>query len=133
LGLSAACQGMAPSNTSPLFYSVKQVVAHLQGLDERSQLYLFARTDLHENVQPAIKKALSDTVSPLNVSVAVSPIDNAGVHISFCGYAESDDQQFRRTSNPDRLLEVWRTVFTHPELVHFEPYCAKPPARSEPQ
>ena len=128
--LSASCQTMTPTNTSPIFQSVKQVVAHLQANNnDRSVLYLFIRTDLHETAQPAIRKALSERMGSVDLSITTTPIDNAGVHISFCGYAESSDQESR--VNPDRLVEVWRTVFTHPELVHFDPYCAKPPARPE--
>jgi hypothetical protein len=132
-GLSARCQSMAPTNTSPIFQSVKQVVAHMQAnTNDRSVLYLFVRTDLHETAQIAIRKALSDRSAPVDLSTAITPIDNTGIHISFCGYAESSEQD-SRAYNPDRLVEVWRTVFTHPELVRFDPYCVKPPARPETQ
>lgn len=66
------------------------------------------------------------------------PLDNEGIMVTFCGFAETvglfvdpSGREIRRTvardpHRDDRLQAVWRALFTRPELVSFQPYCPEP-------
>ena len=69
-------------------------------------------------------------------AVLPTGLDNEGVEVSFCGLAitagrivnpsgrEILKSPLRDSGHDDRLRQVWRSLFTRPELVKFEPYCA---------
>jgi hypothetical protein len=125
----SACTTMPPAEKSPVFLAVKRVVEQARQLNVRAEVY--AVTDLEETIEAQIVAALKaarGTSSPLPAS-----IDNCGVSVHFCGYAETRGFRAnepnklltapRTAERADRLLEVWRSLFTDPASVSFEPFC----------
>lgn len=126
--LDQHCRKLPRTHTSPIFRSIKQTVAHLraQNTNGRGALHLFVRTDLRETSDHTIKKAL-DGAAQLPVTPAL--INNGDINVAICGYAQTSGPS--ATRNTERLIEVWRALFSHPDLVRFEPYCARPAVQPE--
>jgi hypothetical protein len=132
----SSCKELGETKVSPVFQAVKRGVEHMQqtgnSIDER---YLFVQTDGEETENPQIKAALKSTKGKLPTLPAL--IDNKGVHVTFCGIAETIGDAppekgkpkhrtpMRNQRHSDVLREVWTKVFTAPELVTFEPYCSR--------
>jgi hypothetical protein len=135
--ISGKCQALRRTRISPIFLGVTQAVAdlHARGCKTTSHCQLFVDTDLEENVEPAIRKALLRDDGPKHIST--SPVDNTGIGVTFCGVAVTDGRIRDRAENAarqfvrhdsDRLKrtqEIWRSLFAVPSLVRFEPYCPK--------
>jgi hypothetical protein len=139
------CGVIRRTNISPIFLGVKQAVAdlHARGCKETSHCQIFVDTDLEENVETSVMEALNRTRK--SKSALPTPLDNHGIEVSFCGLAVTKGRITRPSENEvqravprdpgreDRLRQVWRSLFTQPELVSFEPYCPSPPnVRSHP-
>ena len=89
-------------------------------------------TDLEENASRAVRAEI-DRVG--HREPLPEPLNNDGIKVTFCGYAQiagrlvdsSGREVVRGVSrdprHDDRLQAVWRSLFTVPELVSFEPYC----------
>jgi hypothetical protein len=129
------CGAIHRTNVSPIFLGVKQAVADLSahGCKESSHCRIFVDSDLEENVETSIKEGLNRT---RNAKLLLSsPIENNGIEISFCGLAVTAGRALRPSGKEvlravprdpgrdDRLPQVWRSIFTRPDLVRFEPYC----------
>jgi hypothetical protein len=139
------CGAIRRTNISPIFLGVKQAIADLRarGCKANSHCQVFVDTDLEENVETTVMEALNRLHK--SKPVLPKPIDNGGVQVSFCGFAVTtgriatlSERETRRTlsrdpGRDDRLSQVWRSLFTQPELVTFEPYCPKfdDPARED--
>jgi hypothetical protein len=131
------CSAINRTEQSPVFLSVKRAVEYLKALDPKgtATLYLLVQSDLEENIEPDIKKALRASAG--SGSKLPTSIDNSGINVSFCGYSETASQYkdakgvarqatpMRNAKSADRLLEVWRSLFTHPELINFNPVCSE--------
>ncbi len=117
---------------------MKQALADLRarGCSEGSQCGLWVSTDLEENAVPAIKARIDGTrqeKSPLP-----ERLDNSGIIVTFCGFAQTTGGSAppsrhgvrapvpRDPHRDDHLEDVWRGLFTRPELVSFNPYCPEP-------
>jgi hypothetical protein len=133
------CQTVRRTTISPIFLGVKQAIADLraQGCTGTSRCRLLVDSDLEENAETSIEKSLN---SPRGgTRILPSPINNEGIEVDFCGLAvtagrivdpsgrETRKASPRNSSREDRLRQVWRTLFTRPEAVRFEPYCPTPP------
>jgi hypothetical protein len=133
------CEAIRRTSVSPIFLGVKQAVAdlHAHGCKAASHCRVFVDSDLEENAEPSIKNVLNrahNTKHPLP-----TPLDNQGVEVSFCGLAVTagpmanlPGKEIHRTlprdqGRDDRLQQVWRSLFTNPELLRFEPYCPLSP------
>ena len=129
------CETIRRTSISPIFLGVKQAVADLraQGCNATSHCRVFVDSDLEENAEKSIKDALNRT---RNTKLAMPvPVNNQGVEVSFCGLAvtagrivnppgkEIQRALPRDQGRDDRLRQVWRSLFTQPDLVRFEPYC----------
>src|ERR1043165_8404402 len=135
-GLQSRCAEVRQTRVSPVFQALKRGVEYLHGVgapdDSR---YLFVQTDGEETENAQIKKALNGERGALRY--LPPPIQNAGVHVTFCGMAETvgatadndnkvhQKSRKRDSARADRLREIWGKLFTNPELVVFEPYCAR--------
>jgi hypothetical protein len=129
------CGTIHRTNISPIFLGVKQAVAdlHANGCKETSLCKVFLDTDLEENVELPIKDAL-DRKGKTKLALP-EPLDNHSIEVSFCGLAVTTGRvvnppgkETRRAlprdpGRDDWLRQVWRSLFTQPELVRFEPYC----------
>lgn len=140
--LQSRCAEVEQTRVSPVFQGVKRGVEHLQTVGAPGDTrYLFIQTDGEETENTQIKKALNGARGAMRN--LPPPIKNAGVHVTFCGLAETvgatvgnDNKVSRKSRNrdparADRLREVWGKVFTNPELVTFEPYCARDAVATE--
>src|ERR1051325_3072667 len=130
------CSELNRTEQSPIYLSVKRAIEYLKAIDPNgtSDLYLFVQSDLEENVEESIKSAIRAS-SKVKGNLP-SPLDNSRVNITFCGYSETSSQYIdirgqvkqgtpmRNAKSTDRLLEVWPSLFTHPELVTFNPVCS---------
>ena len=133
--ISGKCQALRRTMISPIFLGVTQAIAdlHARGCKPTSHCELFVDTDLEENVEPAIKKALLKNDGAKHISV--SPVDNTGMGVVFCGVAVTDGRARDRSENAARQFvtrdsdrvkrtqEIWRSLFAAPGTVRFEPYC----------
>jgi len=129
------CGAIRRTSISPIFLGVKQAVADLRahGCKETSHCQLFVDSDLEENVETSVKERLNRARS--TKLVLPTPLDNQGIEVSFCGLAVTAGRMVnpagreiqralpRDPSREDRLRQVWRSLFTQPDLVRFEPYC----------
>lgn len=133
--ISGKCQTLRRTTISPIFLGVTRAVAdlHSRGCKPTSHCHLFVDTDLEENVEPAIRKALLKNDGPKHTSL--SPVDNTGIGVIFCGIAVADGRSHDRAENAPRQFvtrdsdrvkrtqEIWRSLFAKPGTVRFEPYC----------
>jgi hypothetical protein len=133
--ISGKCQALRRTTISPIFLGVTRAVAdlHARGCKPTSHCQLFVDTDLEENVEPAIKKALLKGDGPKHISL--SPVDNTGIGVVFCGVAVTNGRVRDRSENAARQLvtrdadllkrtqEIWQSLFAEPGTVRFEPYC----------
>jgi hypothetical protein len=134
--VEAQCRRLTPTEASPIFQGVRTVVQQMRaegcgkgGLNCR----LFIQSDLQELAEPGIRDAINSATAKKRT--LPSPIDNAGVTIKICGYAQTTGSApnasggTRRLTNArdarlnDRLREVWHGLFTHPELIELAPFC----------
>lgn len=133
--LQARCDSMPATLISPIYLGVKQAVADLRaaGCKEGSRCELLVSTDLEENGDAAIEERINGSrglKAPLP-----EPLDNSGIAVKFCGLAETagpaaghSGRETRKAAardprHDDRLQAVWRSLFVHPEIISFEPYC----------
>ena len=132
------CETIRRTSISPIFMGVKQAVADLRAHEckETSNCRIFVDSDLEENSEISIKEALNRA---RNRKLALpTPLDNQGIEVSFCGLAVTAGRIVnpsgmemlralpRDPGRDDRLRQVWRSLFTNPAAVSFEPYCPKP-------
>lgn len=130
------CGEAKPTQVSPIFQAILRGVGHLKSVGSaQDSRYLFIQTDGEETANPQIKKALSQKTT--TTPKLPPPIKNDGVHVVFCGLAETvglttdvnnKSRRLTRTRDPERdarLQQVWSKLFSKPELVSFEPYCSK--------
>jgi hypothetical protein len=129
------CVAIHRTNISPIFLGVKQAVADLRahGCDQMSHCRVFVDSDLEENVEISIKEELNRTRTTKLALPA--RLDNQGIEVSFCGLTVTAGRivnpsgreilglSSRDPNRDDRLRQVWRSLFTQPALVSFEPYC----------
>jgi hypothetical protein len=117
--LKRLCVQQPATRISPIYSALKDAVSHLHAVDlPANDRRLFVVSDLRENVDPAITKALAQ---PLGTKIRDPlPIDNTAVSVVVCGYAQTRDHQSLQN---ERLIEVWRQLFADPTLVKFEPFC----------
>lgn len=134
--VKSRCAEVKQTRKSPIFEGLKRGVEHLQSVGAAADSrYLFIQTDGEETENMLIKQALNGS-SQAKFRLP-SPIRNKGIHVTFCGLAETigtttdSDKRLHHKSKQrddqraDRLREVWAKLFTNPELVSFEPYCSR--------
>jgi hypothetical protein len=131
--LTAQWNRLNRTDRSPIFLAVKRGVEQLRrsGCTPETACYLLIKSDGQELSEPTIKKALRDLQSKSSLP---APIPNGGIRVVFCGLSETTGNTTEggnRGLHPwvsdrngmDRVRDVWRALFTQPELVTFEPYC----------
>ena len=117
------------TNNTPLYLAVRRGLETLSGLGCGSEEYLrtstectlYVVTDGEETVEKRIRKALDGDG---NIELEDMVLDNAGVRVRICGYANTNaNTEMRSAVRAGRLQEVWKGLFTHPEMVIMEPFC----------
>ncbi len=131
-GLERRCADFPQTQVSPIFRSLNRLVSHLRALNQNKPgvLYLLARTDLRENSDAAVRRALRQPVAkPVKT---LQQIDNTGINIAVCGLAETVmSKKDRAPYSADRVVKVWQALFTQPDLARLEPFCPKPETVAE--
>jgi len=136
--LWARCGSVRPTLVTPIYLGVKQAIADLRadGCKAGSHCGLWMSTDLEENGVHAIEEQIK--LGREAHAALPAPLDNTGITITFCGFAqtsghligpsgrESGKTTIRDPHRDDRLQAVWRSLFSRPKLVSFEPYCPAP-------
>lgn len=132
------CRSLHPTLATPIYLSVQQALADLRakGCKAGSRCGLWVATDLEENGDRAIEARLRGYRKPKDPLPRT--LDNRGIKVAFCGYAQTAGRIFgssgreirkaavRDPNKDDRLQTIWRSLFSRPELVTFEPYCPQP-------
>jgi hypothetical protein len=132
----AQCQEQKRTNASPIYQAIKNGVYRLRslGCGQLTPCIMYVQSDLEERSEPAIRKALTSTVP---VTGLPEPINNEGISLYFRGISQTFGvktakvgglQSFtsiRDAQKTERIYEVWRSLFTKPENLHFDPYCTK--------
>jgi hypothetical protein len=132
------CRSVHPTTVSPIFLGVQQAIVELRadGCKEGLHCELWVSTDLEENGVHAIKERIHRG-REVGGSLP-APLDNSGITVTFCGFAQTSghlvgpsgheigDAATRDPRRDDRLQTVWRSLFSRPKLVSFEPYCPAP-------
>lgn len=132
------CESVRPTLMTPIYLGIQQTLAdlHAKGCKVGSRCSLWVATDLEENVDHGIKARLRGS----RAAAAPLPraLDNRGIQVTFCGFAQTAGRivgpsgreigkAAARGPNQDaRLRSVWRSLFSIPQLVSFEPYCPQP-------
>jgi hypothetical protein len=136
--LWARCSSLQPTTVSPIFLAVQQAVADLRadGCKKGSRCALWVSTDLEENADRAIENRINRGRHAARLPARA--LDNTGIAVTFCGFAatagrlvgssgrEIGKAVTRGPRRDDRLQAVWRSLFTRPESVEFQPYCPEP-------
>jgi hypothetical protein len=127
--IEEACQTAKAGGGSPIYELVQQGIAHLRapasGCGPESRCYYLVKTDLDEDVQPALRSLMQRAAKSGDVEVPAGlarSINNDGIQVTFCGVSEVAP---RRTSGAARETRqrIFTELFTSPELVSFQPFC----------
>lgn len=132
--LVSRCERSGTTDRSPIYLAIRRALEELRALGcrEENRCILHVQSDLSENAEPGLRKALlgdKDAFLP-------APIENRGIRVHVCGTAETSgptdgkgkvvsERRTRGARRADITPDVWRKVFTAPELVTFEPHCPK--------
>jgi hypothetical protein len=127
------CNALPQATITPIFLAIRRATEQLRAIGcNPGACHLFVQSDLRENVEPAIQRALA---ARRPAATLPAPIDNAGIPVNICGPAETTGgadvkegrrgRRFRDAEDADRIMAVWRRLFTAPDLVTFEPHCPK--------
>lgn len=118
-----ACDTSSKMNESPILRAVKDGIDHLRAnhCDAATTCYLYVVTDGEENVDAIMRSALNGSKSV--ISKLRGKIANEGIHVSFCGFAQSKTEGSGRRTPAERLKTVWMGIFTDTSLVTIAPYC----------
>jgi hypothetical protein len=132
--IKTACESIPQAKVSPILIAVKRGIEHLRsrGCGPDSECTVYVQTDLEETGDPQLSAALK---SVSNKQVLASPINNEGIKIVISGTAETASisagsngrtHQITRPRNLQRiehLQSVWKSLFSNPDRVMFEPHC----------
>jgi hypothetical protein len=116
------CHALTPANGGAIFRAVRIGLAEVESRCAGApdcQAKLFVATDGEENI--AIDAYIALEGSGKNTAVKRLVNDLPGLQTVFCGYVSTSEGGVARTN--DALLDRWRSLFTHPENVQFQPYC----------
>ncbi|HTU44228.1 MAG TPA: hypothetical protein VMF91_04165 [Bryobacteraceae bacterium] len=110
------CLAVHRTKSSPIYFSLARAADHLRSAGcgpNQPPCFIADVTDGQEN--RAFNWQMPAKLPP--------PIENASIHVTFCGFAQSVAS---RSSDPvvaGRLEKTWKALFTHPDLVRIEPFC----------
>lgn len=130
--VESRCQAAKPGGNSPIYQLVKQGLAHLRSDklrcgENRNCTYL-VKTDLDEGVDADLRETLLRAASETTVDTPQSlagSLNNEGIEVLFCGVAEVRPRREGTGSaaSTDSRMRIWAGLFTHRDLVSFQPYC----------
>ena len=134
--IKIACESIPQTKVSPILIAVKRGIEHLRsrGCGPDSECTMYVQTDLEETGDPQLSAALK---SVSNKQVLASLINNEGIKIVISGTAETASisagangrtQHLTRPRNLERiehLQSVWKSLFSNPDGVTFEPHCMR--------
>jgi hypothetical protein len=136
--LKMKCESLPTSKRSPIGLLVRRGLERLQqgGCGPRLPgCELIVQTDAEETADPAIRKLLNGE-TPKKGRGSAPLFNNTGVVVTFVALSETvgekqgldGQRQHHLTRERDlrsvqRNQDVWRSLFTDPDRVHFEPFC----------
>lgn len=133
ISLKTECEKVQATKRTPLYLAIKRALEDLRakGCNPDSNCQLQIISDGEEESEKAIRLAIEGKQSK---DLLPSKLDNEGIKVTFIGIAETNGKVTRRRSaqQADRLQQVWKVLFTHPDEVSFQPNCAKPQPTASP-
>lgn len=134
--VSACKRGHAQSRKSPVFLDMRRAIEGLQahGCQEGTGCLLLVRSDLEETEERWIRDSLR--AGRLVKRGRPEPLNNAGIAVLLCGFSETRGDireggkrqrltAQRSSKSADLLASLWKSLFSDPSLVFFEPACPK--------
>lgn len=134
--LGQKCSAKPITKRSPLVLLVRRSVERLREAGcgrTTNQCLLYVQTDGVETTEPELAKLINGRTKEVKPE-SIPKIDNAGITVIFFGISETIGEReekghkkrftrTRDTNTADLLRDAWRSVFTTPETVRFEPFC----------
>lgn len=124
--LKVECDKLSVTTRTPLYLAIKRALEDLRakGCNPDSNCQLQIISDGEEESEKAIRLAfeVKQSKEPLP-----SKLDNEGIRVIFIGFAEVNGRVIstRNSQHADRKQQVWKGLFTGPDLVSFQPHCTK--------
>lgn len=123
---------LGATSESPIYLALERAADELRSSsNQQTESFLWVVTDGEETVNSDINSALTITAQQTDWRAKLpAPIDNTGIYTIFVGTdgpAVSTTETDQTHRNTERLHQFWSALFTHPELVSFEPYCNASP------
>jgi hypothetical protein len=139
--LHQKCEQLPKTKRSPIVLAIRRAIEGLkaEGCKPYSGCFVFVQSDGLENSDVRVRLLLATN----NDSALPRPlIDNDGIDVVFYGLSDTSgeepspgkNRQIARPRNAvrvDRLEAVWRSIFTHPERLSFQPFCPKTTTASQ--
>jgi hypothetical protein len=134
--LQGKCEKLAVTNRSPILLAIRRAIEGLMaaGCNRSFGCFVYVQSDGEETAEPKVRQLL--TSKSKDNKTSTSPlIDNDGIDIIFYGLSETVGEREtadglrrhftreRDAAHAEQLQTVWRSLFTHPERVRFEPFC----------
>ncbi len=137
--LTQACLQAQPTDATPLFQTIKAAAELLNQFDlkGRGLHTIHITSDGQETEEAGLEAALKG--QPLGRVKLPPAINNHQIKIVFHGLAQTAGREQnagrhprqlsgkRTAADADRLREIWKMMFTNPQLVSFEPFCSTNP------
>lgn len=138
-----ACESAPRTRTSPIYLAVRRGAEMLSGAGcETERCTLAVVSDGEETVEPGLAAALKRGGRTKKPTGQPARIANETARVTWCGLAETvaapqpasakAKGRAKRATEPkrdagraDRLLELWRGLFTEPSSVELAPVCPK--------
>jgi hypothetical protein len=126
------CEEQGGADRSPIYLAIRRGIEELRtlGCHEGTNCVLFLQSDMAENGEPGLRKALLGDKN----AILPTPIDNRGIAVHICGTAQTSgladrkgkvvtERRLRGAKRADTNEAIWRREFIVPNLVTFEPVC----------
>jgi hypothetical protein len=129
-GFQRACEAAPESKDTPLLGLVARGIADLRsrGCAVKGLCYFVIQSDLEDDTDPRLRAAIARATKGPSASLPADlagSIENAGIRMMFVGTSEVRARRSRKHAAPEALAALWKSLFTHPELVSFQPYCGQ--------
>lgn len=139
--MQGACESAPRTRTSPIYLAVRRGAEMLSAAGcAAGRCTLAVVSDGEETAEPALAAALKRGRAAKQPPSPPARIANDSLRVAWCGLAETvaappagakgkgrakRSEPKRDAGRADRLLELWRGLFTYPEAVELAPVCPK--------
>lgn len=121
-----------PASDSPILRLMERSIAHLRTLcAPKGGCYAVIKSDAIETVDVRLARVISRAAVDGSVTLPpelVGALDNTGIsNLKICGVSQIKARKPGTPAppSPETLGRIWKSLFTHPELVSIEPFCGR--------